>query len=77
MKVRVFSTQTCPYCYMVKNFLSQHKIDFEDIDVSRDYGAAMEMVKISGQRGVPVVDIDGKIVVGFDQERISELLAIA
>ena len=62
---------------MAKDFLSEHDVDFQDIDVSRDYRAAMEMVKISGQRGVPVLDISGNVVVGFDRERIKELLALA
>ncbi len=75
-RVRVFSTRTCPYCYMTKDFLRDHKVEFEDIDVGSDYKAAMEMIRISGQRGVPVIDIDGSVIVGFDQERISELLKI-
>jgi glutaredoxin 3 len=72
--VRVFSTKTCPYCYMLKDFLKEHEVKFEDIDVSSDYEAAMEMIKISGQRGVPVADINGRVVVGFDQGKIKELL---
>jgi glutaredoxin 3 len=73
-RVRVFSTKTCPYCYMAKDFLRAKKVEFDDIDVGSDYKSAMEMVKISGQRGVPVIDIGGNVVVGFDQERINELL---
>jgi len=76
MKVRVFSTPTCPYCYMLKDFLSANNINFEDIDVSMDYNAAMEMIRISGQRGVPVADVNGSVVVGFDQRRISNLLGL-
>ena len=72
--VKVFSTQTCPYCDMLKSFLSTHNVDFQDIDVSTDYNSAMEMVRVSGQRGVPVSLIDGQVVVGFDQHRIRELL---
>lgn len=73
-KVRVFSTPTCPYCYMLKDFLAQNKVDYEDIDVSNDYNGAMEMIRLSGQRGVPVADVNGNVVVGFDQQRISRLL---
>ena len=73
-KVRVFSTKTCPYCYMLKDYLRQHKVKFEDIMVDSDYEAAMEMIRISGQRGVPVADINGTVVVGFDQVRINQLL---
>ncbi len=75
-KVRVFSTPSCPYCVTLKEFLKKNNIKFEDIDVSQDKAAAEEMVKKSGQMGVPVVDIDGQIVVGFDREKICELLNI-
>ncbi|MEM2139089.1 MAG: glutaredoxin domain-containing protein [Candidatus Woesearchaeota archaeon] len=73
-KVKVYTTPTCPYCYMLKDYLRANKIDYEDVDVSNDYEAAMEMIQKSGQRGVPVADIDGNIVVGFDQQRIARLL---
>lgn len=75
-KVRVYSTVSCPYCVTLKEFLKKHNIEFEDIDVSQDKEAAEEMIKKSGQMGVPVVDIDGQIVVGFDKEKISQLLNI-
>lgn len=75
-KVRIFSTPTCPYCVTLKEFLKEHNINFEDIDVSQNKKALDEMVKKSGQMGVPVVDIDGKIIVGFDKEKISQLLNI-
>lgn len=75
-RVKVYSTPTCPYCYMAKEYLKSNKIDFEDIDVSSDYNAAMEMIEKSGQRGVPVLDIDGNIIVGFDQPRIARLLKL-
>ena len=73
-RVRVFSTRTCPYCNMLKDFLREKNIPFENIMVDSDYNAAMEMVRLSGQRGVPVADINGNIIVGFDQERIKRLL---
>ncbi|MDP2908940.1 MAG: glutaredoxin domain-containing protein [Nanoarchaeota archaeon] len=75
-KVRVFSTKTCSYCNMEKDFLRQNKIEFEDIDVSANQEAANEMVDKSGQMGVPVTEIDGKIVVGFDKEKLKKLLGI-
>jgi glutaredoxin 3 len=75
-KVRVFSTPACPYCVTLKEFLKEHGVNFEDIDVSQDKPALDEMVEKSGQMGVPVVDIDGKIIVGFDKEKIVELLNI-
>jgi len=74
--VKVYSTSTCPYCVTLKEFLKEHSIDFEDIDVSQNKTAAEEMIKKSGQMGVPVVDIDGQIIVGFDKEKISQLLNI-
>jgi len=73
-KIRVFSAPGCPYCYTLKEFLKEKKIEFEDIDVSKDEEALKEMVEKSGQMGVPVVEIDGQIVVGFDKEKISKLL---
>ena len=75
-KVKVYSTKTCPYCDMEKDFLREHKIEFEDIDVSVNQEAANEMVEKSGQMGVPVTEIDGEIVVGFDKERLKRLLNI-
>ena len=76
IKVRVFSTPSCPYCVTLKEFLKEHNVAFEDIDVSQDKKASDEMVEKSGQMGVPVVDIDGEIVVGFDREKIVKLLNI-
>jgi glutaredoxin-like YruB-family protein len=76
MKVKVFSTPACPYCIVLKKFLTENGIDFEDIDVSKDEQAVNEMVQKSGQMGVPVIEIDGQIVVGFDREKICQLLNI-
>ena len=75
-KVRVFSTTTCPYCVTLKEYLKDNNIVFEDIDVSQNEKAADEMIQKSGQMGVPVIDIDGQFIVGFDKEKISELLKI-
>ncbi|TSC75567.1 MAG: glutaredoxin-like protein [Parcubacteria group bacterium Gr01-1014_30] len=74
--VRIYSTPTCVYCNALKKFLGEHQVAFEDIDVSRDQKAAQEMVQKSGQLGVPVVDIAGEIVVGFDKNKIAQLLKI-
>ncbi|PIP23826.1 MAG: NrdH-redoxin [Candidatus Nealsonbacteria bacterium CG_4_10_14_0_2_um_filter_38_17] len=74
--VKVYSTPSCPYCVTLKEFLRDNDVDFEDIDVSHDQKLVDEMVQKSGQMGVPVVDIDGQIVVGFDREKIVELLNI-
>ena len=75
MTVKVYSTPTCPWCIMAKDYLKSKDIAFEDIDVSRDQLGAMEMIRKSGQRGVPVLDIDGQIVVGFDHKRIDQLIS--
>jgi glutaredoxin 3 len=73
-KVKVYSTTTCPWCVRAKEFLKTKKVVFEDIDVSKNPQAAQEMVQKSGQRGVPVLDIDGTIIVGFDKDAIEEAL---
>jgi glutaredoxin-like YruB-family protein len=74
MKVIVYSTPTCPYCSMAKEFFKEHNIEFDDIDVSQDQKFAMEMVQKSGQMGVPVIDLGGEIIVGFDLPRIKKIL---
>ncbi len=61
---------------MAKEFLRQNNVEFEDINVEEDRGAAEEMVRKSGQYGVPVIEVDGEIVVGFDRERLKQLLKI-
>jgi glutaredoxin-like YruB-family protein len=75
-KVKVYSTPTCPYCVRVKQFLKESAVAFEDIDVSSDQDKAQEMIKRSGQMGVPVIDIDGELVVGFDREKIKKILGV-
>lgn len=70
----VYSTKMCPYCVMAKKYLESKNIDFTDVDVSSDYSKALEMVKKSGQQGVPVIEIDGQIIVGFDRQKIDQIL---
>ncbi len=74
--VKVYSTPVCPYCVALKAFLKEHNVEFEEIDVSKDEKAAREMIEKTGQMGVPVLEVDGQFVVGFDKERISKLLAL-
>jgi glutaredoxin-like YruB-family protein len=74
MSVKVYSTPTCPWCTTTKNYLKSKNINFEDLDVSKDRVAATEMVEKSGQRGVPVIEINGHIIVGFDQGAIDKLI---
>jgi glutaredoxin 3 len=75
MSVAVYTTPTCGFCHQVKAYLSQKGVPFTEYDVSRDPQAAAEMVRLSGQRGVPVVLIDGQVVVGFNRPLIDQLLA--
>ncbi len=74
MKVIVYGTPTCPYCHIAQDFLKENKVEYRYVDVSVDQKAAEEMVEKSGQMGVPVIDIDGKIIVGFDKDRIKKEL---
>lgn len=76
MKVKVYSTPVCPYCVMVKDFLRQHGVEFDNIDVSKDSVAAKEMIEKSGQMGVPVVEIGSKIIIGFNREEIKKALKL-
>ena len=75
-KVKLYTTPICPYCLSLKEFLKEHNIEFEEIDVSRNQEAAKEMIEKTGQMGVPVVEINGEVVVGFDREKIKNLLNI-
>jgi len=74
MKVKVYSTPVCPWCNKVKDFLRENNIEFEEVDVAEDREAAMEMIKKSGQTGVPVIEIDGKMIVGFNEPEIRKAL---
>ena len=75
-KVKVYSTQTCPFCDKAKDFLKEYKIKFEEIDVSRNHEAAMEMIKKSGQMGVPVIEIGKEVIPGFDEDAIKKALKL-
>lgn len=75
-RVIVFSTPTCSFCNMAKKYFREKGIKFNDVDVSKDPAAARDMVSRSGQQGVPVIDIGGKIVVGFDRVKINKYLGI-
>ncbi len=75
-EVTVYSTPSCPWCTKATAYLKKVGVDFEEKDVSVDIQAAREMVKVSGQMGVPVLTIDGTVVVGFDKNRIDSLLGL-
>lgn len=74
--VKVYSTPTCPFCIRAKQFLKDNNVAFENIDVSTDDAAAQLMIKKSGQMGVPVLEIDEEIIIGFDKDKIKEALGI-
>lgn len=73
-KILIYSTPTCPYCHKAKEYLKGKGYKYTDIDVAANHDKAKEMVEKSGQMGVPVLDIGGQIIVGFDQEKIDEAL---
>jgi glutaredoxin-like YruB-family protein len=74
--VKIYSTPTCVYCKTLKGYFKKNAIEFEDIDISKDEKQLQKMIKDSGQMGVPVVDIDGEIIIGFDKTKIDKLLKI-
>ena len=74
-KIKVYGTPTCPWCHRVKEYLESKKIEFEDVDVSTNQEATQEMVKKSGQMGVPQIEINGKMIVGFEQEALDKEIA--
>ena len=74
--VTVYSTPTCPFCIRVKQFLADNEVHFEDIDVGANPDKAQEMMQKSGQMGVPVLDIEGEIIIGFDKDKITRALGI-
>ncbi len=76
MTVKIYSTEWCHFCKEAKKFFKENNVKFEEIDVGKDQAAAKEMVEKSGQMGVPVIDIDGTIIVGFDRTKIKKALKI-
>ena len=76
-KVRIYSTSTCPWCMKTKDFLKANNIKYEDVNVGTDEKARNEMFEKSGQFGVPVTDVNGTIIVGYDKEALKKALGIA
>jgi len=75
-RVIVFTTPTCPWCTRAKSYLRSRGVAFREVDVARDQAAARDLVRRTGQMGVPVVEIDGRPIVGFDQAKIDSLLGL-
>ncbi len=73
-QVTVYSTDTCPYCTMMKNFLEQNDVPYKEVNVQQDQEAANRLVQETGQMGVPQTNINGEWVLGFDPDRVAELL---
>ncbi len=72
--ITIYSTPTCSFCHAAKQYLRGQNIEYTDIDVSQNIDAATKMVEISGQMGVPVIDVDGEIIVGFYKPQLEALL---
>jgi glutaredoxin 3 len=75
-EVTIYSTPTCHFCHAAKDFFDANHVKYTDYNVASDLVKRKEMVEKSGQMGVPVIDIGGKLVVGFDEERLKELLTV-
>ena len=76
MNIIIYSTPTCPFCKKAKDFFSEHNVEYTEIDVSANEQKAEEMIQKSGQMAVPVIDVDGEIIVGFDEGRLREILKL-
>ena len=74
--ITIYSTPTCVYCKSLKEYFTEKNIKFQEVDVSENEKELEKMVAISGQMGVPVVDIEGEVVIGFDKEKIDEILKL-
>lgn len=76
MGVKIYTTPTCSFCHAAMEFFKEHNIEFQKLDVFSDEKAREEMIQKSGQLGVPVIDVNGQIVLGFDKPKLSQLLGI-
>jgi glutaredoxin 3 len=76
MTVKVYTTSSCPYCTMAKDFLKENKVKFEEVNLENNEKAIKEMIEKSGQTGVPVLDINGKVIVGFNVPEIKKALKL-
>ena len=74
MSIKVYSTSSCSHCAEMKQYLDENSIAYENVDVAINREAAAEMIAKTGKRAVPVIDIDGEVIVGFEKDKISQLL---
>jgi glutaredoxin 3 len=73
-KIKIYSTPTCSFCKVLKNYLSSHEIEFKEIDISNNKTQQKEVLKKAGQLTVPIVEIGKDIIIGFDKEKIDKIL---
>ena len=76
MIIKIYSSPTCPYCYILKNYLKEKGFEFEEIDISKETAKREELIKKTGLATLPVVEINGQLIVGFDKKKIDEILKI-
>jgi len=76
MKVEIYSTPSCGYCKMAKQFMQERNVEYTEYDVAADVEKRQEMVEKSGQMGVPVIDVDGQLMIGFDRASLAKLLGV-
>ncbi len=76
-KVTVYSTPTCPWCDKAKEFLKENNIHYNEVNVAADHKVAQEMIEKSGQMGVPVIEVDGQVIVGYDKNALKKALKIS
>lgn len=75
-KAVIYTTPSCPYCNMTKEFFKQNKVEYTEIDVTKDPKLVDELVNKSGQMGVPVIDVDGTIIIGYNKEKLKKALGL-
>ncbi len=75
-KIIIFTTPTCPHCRAAKQYLAQHRFRFKEVDVTKDSRAAADMVRRTGQSGVPVILINNRPIIGFNRPKINQMLGI-
>jgi glutaredoxin 3 len=75
-QVSIYTTETCGYCKLAKEYFQKNNVEFQEFDVGKDLAKRQEMIEKSGQMGVPVIMVEGDIVVGFNKPRLAELLNI-
>jgi glutaredoxin len=76
MKVVVYGTKSCVWCGKTRKFLKKYNIKFKDIDIEKSKSAEKKMIKISGQEGFPVINVNGKIILGYDEPKLRSVLNI-